>query len=78
MWSQGTISCPVTGKKYRYCVKHYEEPSDVYGLNGGRISKLSIRALDSTTDLCCYERGWDIEPAAEVEAVYNILLEKYN
>lgn len=78
MWSEGTISCPKTGAKYKYWVKHFEEPSDVYGIDDGRISKLCIRKLSETKDLCNYDRGWDTKPAAEIKAVYATILARYN
>jgi len=77
MWSEGIISCPATGSKYKYWVKYYEEGSQ-YGIGGGKISKLTIRKLSETRDLCNYDRGWDIEPANEVKAAYAIILQKYN
>ena len=44
MWSEGTIRIPDAKGKGKntvchYWVKHYEEPSETYGINGGRISK---------------------------------------
>ena len=47
MWSEGTIRIPDAKGKGKntvchYWVKHYEEPSETYGINGGRISKLMI------------------------------------
>lgn len=77
MWSEGTISCPATGAKYKYWVKHYEKGSQ-FGIDSGKISKLTIRKVGESRDLCNYDRGWDVEPADEVKAVYAILLEKYN
>ena len=77
MWSEGILSCPMTGGKYKYWVKHYEEGSE-YGINGGKVSKLTIRKLGESRDLCNYDRGWDIEPADEVKAVYAIIIQKYN
>jgi hypothetical protein len=77
MWSEGIIACPSTGIKYKYWVKHYEEGSQ-YGIDSGRISKLTIRKAGESRDLCNYDRGWDIEPADEVKEVYNIILTKYN
>lgn len=45
----------------RACLLHFEEPSEEYGINGGRISKLEIR--DSNNHwLCNYDRGWDMKP----------------
>jgi hypothetical protein len=77
MWSEGTISCPITGAKYKYWVKHYETGSQ-FGIDGGRISKLTVRKVGESRDLVNYDRGWDVEPTDEVKAVYNIILEKYN
>ena len=79
MWSNGIIACPATGGKYAYWVKHYDEPSSVFGLYGGRISKCTIRKVGSTEDLFNFDRGEDVPCAdAEVEAVLRILVEKYN
>ena len=78
MWSEGIIASPTTGNKYKYWVKHYEEGSQ-FGIDGGKVSKLTIRKLYDSRDLVNYDRGWDIEPATdEVKAVYSIILEKYN
>lgn len=78
MWSEGIIASPTTDAKYKYWVKHYEEGSE-FGINGGKVSKLTIRKVGESRDLCNYDRGWDIEPATdEVKAVCAIILEKYN
>ena len=78
MWSEGIISGLITGNKYKYWVKHFEEGSQ-FGIDGGRISKLTIRKLNEARDLCSYDRGWDTEPQTdEVKGVYAILLQKYN
>ena len=53
MWSEGIISCPSTGSKYKYWVKHYEESSP-FGIDGGKISKLTLRKFGETRDLCSY------------------------
>ena len=49
-----------------------------FGIDGGRISKLTIRRLNGHRDLCNYDRGWDVKSAGEVRAVYATILEKYN
>ena len=78
MWSEGIIACPTTGCKYKYWVKHYEEGSQ-FGIDGGKVSKLTIRKLDESRDLVSYDRGWAVEPNTdEVKAVYAIILQKYN
>lgn len=80
MWSEGVIGIPDAKEKYTKChywVKHYDEPSEDYGINGGRISKLEIRIDD--IKVCTYDRGWDIEPTCkEAELALCILLENYN
>jgi len=77
MWSEGIIACPTTGGKYKYWVKHFEEGSQ-FGIDGGKVSKLTIRKVGETRDLCNYDRGCDVEPTDEVKAVYAIILSKYN
>jgi len=77
MWSEGIITCPLTGVKYEYWVKHYEERSP-FGIKGGRISKLTLRKVGESSDVVNYDRGWDIKPTDEVKAVYTIILSKYN
>lgn len=82
MWSEGVIGIPeAKGKekytKCHYWVKHHDEPSETYGINGGRISKLMIKIDDET--VCNYDKGWDIHPTCnEAEMVLCILLENYN
>lgn len=78
MWSEGIIASPTTGDKYKYWVKHFENGSE-FGIDGGRVSKLTIRKVGESRDLVNYDRGWDVEPATdEVNAVYDIILAKYN
>jgi hypothetical protein len=78
MWSEGIIASPATGAKYKYWVKYYGEPSETFGIDGGKVSKLTIRKVGESRDVVNYDRDWDIEPADEVKAVYAIILEKYN
>jgi hypothetical protein len=78
MWSEGVITCPETGGKYKYWVKHYEEGSE-FGIDEGRISKLTIRKVGENRDLYNFDRGLDVDCAdEEARAVYNIILAKYN
>lgn len=80
MWSEGTIGIPGTNgkcKSVRYWVKHYEEPSEDYGIDGGKISKLTLK-MDGE-EIANYDRGWDIEPACkEAEYALAILMKEYN
>lgn len=81
-WREGTIGIPVKDggtKIAHYWVKAFEEPSEDYGINGGKISKLSIK-IDGAW-VANYDRGWDIEPDENDEAAqiaYCILLQEYN
>lgn len=82
MWSEGTISIPDAYIKDKntichYWIKQYEEPSEKYGTNGGKISKLMIKINGQT--VCNYDRGWDIKPKSkEAEMTLCILLYNYN
>ena len=82
MWSEGVIGIPVKGSKGKhiachYWVKHYDEPSETYGIEGGRISKLMIKINGKIT--ANYDRGWDVEPEDEAtQMAYAILLHNYN
>ena len=82
MWSEGTIGIPDAKDKGKYTVchywvKHYEEPSEEYGINGGKISKLMIKINGTVT--ANYDRGGDIEPEDEpTQLAYMILLQNYN
>lgn len=63
MWKEGTIGIPKKNGRYKsvkYWVKYFEDPSENYGINGGKISKLSLK-MDGKW-IANYDRGWDIEP----------------
>ena len=80
-WHEGTIGIPQkdgSSKIAHYWVKAFEEGSK-WGINGGKISKLSIK-IDGEW-VANYDRGWDIKPAEDDEAAqlaYCILLNEYN
>lgn len=61
MWKEGTIR--IEGQAFTYFAKVYGEPSEDYGIEGGRISKLEIR--QGNIPVARYDRGWDIEPETE-------------
>ena len=80
LWKEGTIGIPVNGetKIAHYWAKVYDEGS-IYGIDEGRISKLTIK-IDGQT-VVSYDRGWDIEPDENDEATmiaYSILMQEYN
>lgn len=67
----------INNTTFEYSIKAYEEPSEEFGLNGGKISKLTIKRDNKF--VYNYDREPDIEPvdAATVEAL-NTLIRKYN
>lgn len=67
----------INNTTFEYSIKAYEEPSEEFGLNGGKISKLTIKRGNKF--VYNYDREPDIEPvdAATVEAL-NTLICKYN
>ena len=78
MWSEGTIGIPANEERVicHYWCKHFEEGSE-FGIDGGRISKLTIKVDGKVT--CNYDRGWDVEPEDEVtKRAFEILMEEYN
>ena len=75
MWSEGSIK--IENSIFHYWVKHYEEPSEDYGINGGRISKLTLKRDGKI--VYNYDRELDIEPADEqTETALAILIKEYN
>lgn len=58
MWREGTIGIPQsvgTNHIIHFWIKLFYEPSGEYGLNGGKISKLSLK-LNSEW-IANYDRG---------------------
>ena len=82
MWKEGAIGIPDKQDKERhiichYWVKVYKRRSRRFGINGGRISKLTIKINGEIT--ANYDRGWDVEPKDEpTRMAYMILLQNYN
>lgn len=82
MWHEGTIGIPAKGngksRVAHYWVKSYDEGSE-YGIEGGRISKLTIKIGGRT--VVNYDRGWDVKPDENDEGImiaYSILIHNYN
>jgi hypothetical protein len=61
MWKEGSLK--IEDQIFTYCAKVYGEPSEDYGLEGSKVSKLEIRLGDMP--VARYDRGWDIEPETE-------------
>ena len=80
MWKQGAIGVKDENGRMvsvNYWIKHYEEPSEEYGISGGRISKLMLKQGGGV--VYNYDRGEDIEPLThEAEKALAILIHEYN
>ena len=61
MWKEGSLK--IGDQIFTYCAKVYGEPSEEYGLEGSKVSKLEIRLGDMP--VARYDRGWDLEPETE-------------
>lgn len=78
MWSNGRIFTIETKVGFEYWAKHYDEPSQ-YGIDAGRISKLTIKRLSDGKTVYNFDRGLDLDNLdADGKAAYAIILEKYN
>ena len=74
-WKEGRIE--VRGITFHYWAKVFDERS-IYGIKGGRISKLSIRNEKTGEEVVNYDRGWDIKPRTQsAQKVVDMLMEKY-
>ena len=74
MWREGSIK--IGEDSFRYWIKQYGGGS-VYGIEGGRISKLMIKRGGEI--VCNYDRCWDIKPVDEdTEFTLGILIKDYN
>lgn len=80
-WKQGAVRIPNSNNGYNtfiYSMKRFDEPSE-YGINGGRISKLTLRDKDSGEFVVNYDRGWDMEPETEeADTAVKILIMNHN
>ena len=74
MWREGSIK--IGEDIFCYWIKQYGGGS-VYGIEGGRISKLMIKRGGEI--VCNYDRCWDIKPVDEdTEFMLAILIKDYN
>lgn len=63
--------------EFEACLVAFDEPSQ-FGINGGKISKLTITRRCNRKILCNYDRGFDVQPAEEVKAFYNEIIKALN
>ena len=80
MWNQGAIGVKDSNGRMvsvTFWVKQYEEPTEEYGISGGRISKLMLKQDGRV--VYNYDRGEDIKPQTpEAEKALAILIHEYN
>ena len=76
VWQEGAIGIPDGKGGYIVChywIKVYDKPSAQFGIEGGRIVKLTIKIKGKVT--ANYDRGWDVHPTDEAtEMAVQILL----
>ena len=74
-WCSGIVG------NYIFEAKSFDVGSQ-FGIDGGRVSKLSIKRANTVGNgkgwfdgvVVNYDRGWDIEPAAEVMTEYKAVM----
>ena len=75
MWHEGSIKAG--DGIFHYWVKNYEEPSEMYGIDGGRISKAMLKRDGKI--VYNYDRGLDVAPTdRDTELALAILMKDYN
>lgn len=75
MWSEGSIK--IGTSIFHYWVKHYDEPSEMYGIEGGRISKAMLKRNGEI--VYNYDRGLDVAPVdKDTELALAVLMKDYN
>ena len=76
VWQEGAIGIPDGKGGYTVChywIKVYDRPSAQFGIEGGRIVKLTIKIKGKVT--ANYNRGWDVHATDEAtEMAVQILL----
>jgi hypothetical protein len=72
-WKEGALR--VYDESYHYWAKVYETGSQ-YGIDGGRVSKLTIRRNGEI--VANFDRGWDVTPVDEgTQLAMEIILHQY-
>lgn len=70
----------IKNNKYICQIMRFETPSDQYGIDGGRISKLCIQDIKTKKTLANYDRGWEpnLVPTGDVKKFYDEIIKEYN
>jgi hypothetical protein len=78
VWHEGQIGAPSSNTIYKWWAKVYDEPSEVFGLNGSRVSKLTVRKIGENRDVFNFDRGMDKDAENdEVASVVALILAKF-
>ena len=68
----------IAGGTFHFWVKRHEECSE-FGIDGGRISKLTITYEGTGREVVNYDRGWDIKPKTKAaQAALDWVLRNFN
>ena len=67
----------IAGGTFHFWVKRHEEGSE-FGIDGGRISKLTITYEGTGREVVNYERGWGIKPKTKAaQAAFDWVLRNF-
>lgn len=80
--THGTIGdyTQITDGDFKAVIKHFDEPSNEYGIDGGKISKLWIKNTKTNKVVANYDRGWDIELEndSKLKKFYERIIKEFN
>lgn len=71
----------ITDGDFKAVIKHFPEPSEEYGIDGGKISKLWIKNMKTNKVVVNYDRGWDTEldkNDSKLKKFYEKILKDFN
>lgn len=75
-WHDGRLQ--IAGGTFHFWIKRFDEGSE-FGVEGGRISKLTIKNERTGKEVVNYDRGWDINPKTRsAQAALNWVLRNFN
>lgn len=69
----------ITDGDFKAVIKYFSEPSEEYGIDGGKVSKLWIKNTKTGEIVANYDRGWDVKiKSPQVKKFYEKILKQYN
>lgn len=76
LWKDGRLQ--LAGGLFHFWIKRFDEGSG-FGIDGGKISKLTIKNERTGKEVANYDRGWDIEPKTKsAKAALDWVLRSFN